>query len=122
MILLCQHDIMSFVTVIVLHCCVPMSPLYHDTMIVLCGGDMQMFLATFAHHYCLVTPDQICDLPQASCKPVLACSMVGLSANKPSPLPGFLVKRVYDTDTQEDESQNLKKGGGAPCEPTAMQI
>ena len=25
-------------------------------------------------------------------------------------------------DTQQDEEQNLLKGGGAPCEPTAIHI
>ena len=25
-------------------------------------------------------------------------------------------------DTQQDEKQNLSKGGGAPCEPTAIHI
>ena len=25
-------------------------------------------------------------------------------------------------DTQQDEEQNLSKGGGAPCEPTAIHI
>ena len=29
---------------------------------------------------------------------------------------------VYDMDTQQDEKQNLSKGGGAPCELTAIHI
>ena len=44
---------------------------------------------------CQVRPDQICDLLQVSCKPVLTCSMVGLSATKPFPPPAFLVRRVF---------------------------
>ena len=48
--------------------------------------------------------------------------MVGLSMTKPSPPPSFLVRRVYDMDTQQDEEQNLSKGGGAPREPTAIHI
>ena len=64
----------------------------------------------------------ICDLPQLPRKPVRTCSMVMLAATKPSLPPSFLVRRVYYLDTQQDEEQNLSKGGGAPCEPTAIHI
>ena len=46
------------------------------------------------HRYCQVRLDQICDLLQVSYKPVLTCSMVGLSATKPSPPPGFFGEEV----------------------------
>ena len=71
---------------------------------------------------CQVRSDEICGLLQVPCKPVLTCSMVELSGTKPSPPPSFLVRRVYDMDTQQDEEQNLSKGRGAPCEPTAIHI
>jgi len=67
-----------------------------------------------------VRPDKICDLLQVSCKPVLTCSMVRLSETKPSPSPDFMVRRVYDMDTQQDEEQNVSKSGGAPYEPTTI--
>ena len=53
-------------------------------------------------------PDQICDLLQVPCKPELTYSMVRLSATKPSPPRGFLVRRVYDMDTL----LTRKPGGG----------
>ena len=56
------------------------------------------------------------------CKSALTCSRVGLSVTKPSPPPSFLVRRVHDMDTQQDEKQNLSKGGGAPYEPMAIHI
>ena len=37
--------------------------------------------------FCQVMSDYICDLLQVPCKPVLTCSMFGLSATKPSPPP-----------------------------------
>ena len=51
---------------------------------------------------CQVRPDQICDLLQVPCKPVLTCFMVGLLMTNPSTPPDFLVRRVYDMDTQQD--------------------
>ena len=42
-----------------------------------------------------VRSDWICDLLQVPCKPVLTCFMVRLLATKPSPPPGFLVRRVF---------------------------
>ena len=67
-------------------------------------------------------PDQICDLPLVSRKPALTCFMVGLSATKQSPPPGFLVRGVYDMDTQQNKKQNLSKGRGASCEPKAIHM
>ena len=60
--------------------------------------------------------------PEVPCKPVLTCFMVGLLVTKPSPPLGVLVRRVYDMDTQQDVEQNLSKGGGTPCESTAIHI
>ena len=64
----------------------------------------------------------MCDLLQVPCKPALTCFMEGLLATKPSPPPSFLVRRVYDMDTKQDEEQNLSKGRGAPYERTAIHI
>jgi len=45
--------------------------------------------------HCQVRSDSICDLIEVPYKPALICFMVGLLGTKPSPPPGFLVRRVY---------------------------
>ena len=57
---------------------------------------------------------------QVPCKPILTSFMVSLLATKPSPPPGFLVRRVYGYGHPAGLKQHLSQGGGAPCEPKAI--
>ena len=71
---------------------------------------------------CEVRPDQICDLQQVPCKPIRTCSTVRLATTKLSPHQLSRWGGCMDMDIQLDYKQNMSKGGGAPCEPTAIHI